>query len=129
MLRPYSSPVVGSKSVIAIAMLALAIIACRSTNQPSTASWSKAAVLADKEDHPSKIVTDGETVYFVTGGTVASQHEGTNNIKKISLKDGTVSILVKGGDIIPDTTLASDDKYVYWSDGGSLSRVPKVGGS
>jgi hypothetical protein len=92
-------------------------------------SWTKAKVLADKEDHPSKIVTDGEAVYFVTGGTVASQHEGTNNIKKISLKDGSVGIFVRGGEIIPDTTLAIDDKYVYWSDGGNILRVPKAGGS
>lgn len=55
-------------------------------------------------------------------------NEGTNNIKKISLNDGTVSILVKGGKIIPDTTLAIDDKFLYWSDGGSLLRVPKGGG-
>ena len=129
MSRPYSSSVVVFKAVIAIAILALALIACRSTNQTSTASWSKTRVLADKEDHPSKIVTDGEAVYFVTGGTVASQHEGTNNIKKILLTDGSVSVFVRGGDVIPDTTLAIDDKHLYWSDGGSILRVPKTGGA
>jgi hypothetical protein len=36
---------------------------------------------------------------------------------------------VKGGDIIPDTTLAIDDKYVYRSDGGNIMRVPKSGGA
>jgi hypothetical protein len=113
---------------LAIALLALTVIACRSTSQSSAASWAKAKILADKEDHPSKVVTDGDAVYFVTGGTVASQREGTNNVKKISVKDGSVSILIKGGDTIPDTTLAIDDKYIYWSDGGSISRVPKVGG-
>jgi hypothetical protein len=112
----------------AIGFLLLVILACRSTNQPKAASWAKTKVLSDKEDHPSKIVTDGEAVYFVTGGTVASQQEGTNNIKKISLKDGSVSIFVRGGDIVPDTTLAIDDKYVYWSDGGNILRVPKTGG-
>ncbi|HMH46050.1 MAG TPA: hypothetical protein VK557_21350, partial [Pyrinomonadaceae bacterium] len=86
-------------------------------------------VLSDKEDHPSKIITDGDAVFYVTGGTVASQQEGTNNIKKISLKDGDVSILVKGGETIPDTTLAIDNKFLYWSDGGSLRRVPKGGGA
>jgi hypothetical protein len=111
-----------------IGLLLLVTIACRSTNQ-STASWTKARVLSDKEDHPSKIVTDGEAVYYVTGGTVASQQEGTNNIKKISLADGSVSVFVSGGQIIPDTTLAIDDKYVYWSDGGSILRVPKTGGT
>jgi hypothetical protein len=86
-------------------------------------------VLADKEDHPSKLVTDGDAVYFVTGGTVASQHEGTNNIRKISLKDGSVAVFVRGGDIIPDTTLAIDDKYLYWSDGGNIYRLVKNGGT
>lgn len=108
-------------------MLLLALLGCRSTNSPS-ASWVKAKVLADKEDHPSKIVSDGDSVYYVTGGTVASQREGTNNIKKISIKDGAVSILVEGGEIIPDTTLAIDDKYIYWSDGGNIMRVAKAGG-
>jgi hypothetical protein len=87
-----------------------AILGCRSTNFSGGPSWAKVKVLADKEDHPSKIVADGNAVYYVTGGTVASQHEGTNNIKKILLKDGSVSVFVKGGDIIPDTTLAADDK-------------------
>src|SRR5262245_6188059 len=104
-------------TVVAVVCFLLAILGCRSTFQNSP-SWTKTKVLSDKEDHPSKIVTDGNAVYYVTGGTVASQHEGTNNIKKITLKDGAVSVLVKGGEIIPDTTLAIDDKYVYWSDGG-----------
>jgi len=96
--------------------------------QPQSPSWTRAKVLADKEDHPSKIVTDGDAVYYITGGTVASQHDGTNNIKKILLKDGSISILVKGGEIIPDEMLAIDDKYLYWSDGGNIMRVPKGGG-
>jgi len=115
--------------VLGLCVLLIALVACRSTNQGSVASWSKARVLADKEDHPSKIVTDHEAVYFVTGGTVASQHEGTNNIKRILLTDGSVNVLVRGGDVIPDTTLAIDDKYLYWSDGGSILRVPKTGGA
>lgn len=106
-----------------------AIGGCRSTKSPTSASWAKARILSDKEDHPSKIIADGVNVYYVTGGTVASQQEGTNNIKKISLPDGNVSILVKGGQTIPDTTLAQDDKYIYWSDGGSLMRVAKTGGA
>lgn len=125
MKRNYSTRV----AVYAIALLMFAVIACRSPNQPAAGSWTKARVLADKEDHPSKIVTDGEAAYYVTGGTVASQQQGTNNIKKISLKDGNVSILVKGGEVIPDTTLAIDDKYVYWSDGGNILRVPKTRGT
>ena len=112
----------------ALALLLLAILGCRSTKLSNPPSWTKAKILSDKEDHPSKIITDGDAVYYVTGGTVASQHEGTNNIKKISLKDGAISILVKGSDLIPDTTLAIDSKFLYWSDGGSLRRVPKGGG-
>src|SRR5688572_6916350 len=114
--------------VLACNLLLLALLGCRSTNEPKALGWTKAKVLADKEDHPSEIVSDGETVYFVTGSTVASMNEGTNHIKKISLNDGTVSILVKGGKIIPDTTLAIDGKFLYWSDGGSLVRVPRGGG-
>ncbi|MGZ5435922.1 MAG: hypothetical protein ACXWID_17905 [Pyrinomonadaceae bacterium] len=101
------------QTVLAISLLLLAVLACRSTNQPKAPSWTKAKVLADKEDHPSKIVSDGEAVYFVTGGTVASMNEGTNNIKRISLKEGTVSVLVRGGRVIPDQTLAVDDKFLY----------------
>jgi len=114
--------------VIALAVLLLAVLGCRSTKLANPPSWTKAKVLSDKEDHPSKIIADGDAVYYVTGGTVASQHEGTNNIKKISLKDGAASILVKGGDLIPDTTLGIDNKFLYWSDGGSIRRVPKNGG-
>src|SRR4051812_15881402 len=115
-------------SCLGVGLLLFTILACRSSfdNGPS---WAKTKVLSDKEDHPSNIVTDGEAVFYVTGGTVASQHEGTNNIKKISLKDGMVSIIVKGGEIIPDTTLAVDNKFLYWSDGGNIMRVPKGGGN
>jgi hypothetical protein len=115
--------------LIAVGVLLMVLLACRSAKKPPAGSWGKATVLSDKEDHPSKIVTDSEAAYFVTGGTVASQHEGTNNIKKISLKDGSVSVFVSGGDVIPDTTLAIDDKYLYWSDGSSILRVPKTGGA
>ncbi len=112
-----------------MALLVLAILGCRSTKLSNPPSWAKAKVLSDKEDHPSKIVADGEAVYFVTGGTVASMNEGTNNIRRISLSDGAVTVLVKGGKQIPEATLAVDDKYVYWSDGGNIYRVPKMGGA
>jgi sugar lactone lactonase YvrE len=112
---------------LALSLLFLAILGCRSITQPKP-SWTKAKVLSDKEDHPSKIVSDGQAVFYVTGGTVASQHEGTNNIKRISLKDGTVTVLVKGGERIPDSTLAVDDKFLYWSDGANIMRVAKDAG-
>jgi hypothetical protein len=117
------------KPALAATLLLLAILGCRSTNEPKAPSWAKARVLADQEDHPSKIVSDGQFIYFVTGGTVASKNEGTNNIKSISLADGRVSVLVKGGESIPTSTLAVDEQYVYWSDGGNIFRVPKAGGS
>lgn len=117
-----------SRPTLALFLLLFAIFACRSTNQTKDQGWTKLKVLSDKEDHPSKIVTDGEALYYITGGTVASMNEGTNNIKKILLKDGTVSVLVKGGKIIPDEMLAADDKFLYWSDGGNIMRVPKGGG-
>jgi hypothetical protein len=93
---------------LALSLLLLALLGCRSTlsNPPS---WTKAKKLAENEDHRSKIVSDGNSVFYVTGGTVASMNEGTNNIKRISLKDGSVSILVKGGKLIPDSTLAVDE--------------------
>jgi sugar lactone lactonase YvrE len=111
---------------LAVGLLLLAILGCRSITQPKP-SWTKAKVLSDNEDHPSKIITDGQSVFYVTGGTVASQHEGTNNIKRISLKDGSVSVIVKGGDLIPDSTLAVDEKFLYWSDGANIMRVAKDG--
>jgi hypothetical protein len=110
-------------------LLLLAVVACRSTNEPKAPSWSKAKILADKEDHPSKIVSNGEAVYFVTGGTVASMNAGSNNIKRISLADGSTTVLVTGGKQIPTGTLALDDKYLYWSDGGNIFRVLKTGGT
>ena len=58
-------------SSCALALLLFAILACRSTNLSNGPSWTKLKVLSDKEDHPSKIVTDGDAVYFITGGTVA----------------------------------------------------------
>lgn len=118
----------GFTLTLALGLLLLAVLGCRSTNQPKAPSWPKSKVLAANEDHPSKVVADGNSVFFVTGGTVASMNEGTNNIKRISLKDGTVSILVKGGKLIPDPALAFDEKYLYWSDGGNIMRVPKDGG-
>ncbi|HEX7720780.1 MAG TPA: hypothetical protein VF397_01395, partial [Pyrinomonadaceae bacterium] len=117
-----------SSLCIALCVILLAVLACRSTNQSKDPGWTKAKVLSDKEDHPSKIITDGDAVYYVTGGTVASMNEGTNNIKRISLRDGSVSVLVKGGKLIPEEILALDDKFVYWSDGGNLYRISKGGG-
>ena len=116
------------KTTLAFFLVLMVILACRSTNQPASPSWTKAKVLSDQEDHPSKIISDGSFVYYVTGGTVASMNEGTDNIKRLSLRDGSVSVLVKGGRLIPDETLALDDRFLYWSDGGNIYRISKDGG-
>src|SRR5258708_6254841 len=115
-------------SLISILILFLAcILGCKAT--APAPSWTKTKLLALNEDHPSKIIADGSFIYFVTGaGTVAAKNEGTNNIKRISLKDGTVSVLVKGGEHFPSDALAVDEKFLYWSDGGTILRVPKTGG-
>jgi len=107
--------------LLALVVILTSIPGCKSV------AW-KARVLADKQDHPSRIISDGSSVFYVTGGTVASRKEGTNNVNRISLKDGSVSVLVKGGEHLPSDTLAVDDKFVYWSVPGRIFRVPKAGG-
>jgi hypothetical protein len=114
--------------VLALTLFLLAIFGCRSTTQRAP-SWTRAKVLADNEDHPSKVISDGRYLFYVTGGTVASKNEGTNNIKRIDLKSGSISVLVKGGERIPNAALALDEKFLYWSDGANILRVPKEGGA
>jgi sugar lactone lactonase YvrE len=126
--KPKLTPLI-SKPALAFLLFLLAILGCRSTNQSKAPSWAKATVLSDHEDHPSKVISDGEFVFFITGGTIASRQEGTNNIKRVSLADGSVTVLVKGGDQIPESSLAVDDKFLYWSDGGNIFRVLKQGGT
>lgn len=114
--------------ILALALLFLAILGCRSNTQRPP-SWTRAKILSANEDHPSKIISDGRYIFYVTGGTVASKNEGTNNIKRIDPRDGSVSVLVKGGDRIPGASLAVDENFLYWSDGGNILRVPKAGGA
>jgi hypothetical protein len=111
----------------------LALFGCKPSSSSTTpaaapSSWGKCTVLAAKEDHPSKVISDGTSVFFVTGGTVASEREGTNNIKRVDLQDGTVSVLVAGGKTTPRPALALDEQHLYWTDGGRILRVPKSGG-
>ncbi len=117
-----------SVSLFSVLILFLAcILGCKST-APGP-SWTKTKVLSHDEDHPSRIIADDSFVYFVNGaGTIAAKNEGTNNIKRISLKDGSVSVLVKGGEHFPSDALAVDDKFLYWSAGGTILRVRKDGG-
>jgi hypothetical protein len=92
--------------------------------------WKKARAMTERLDHPNALASDEKFIYFITGGTVASRNEGTNNVMKMPL-DGDAAaptILFKGGDIIPDAeTIALDENYVYFSANG-LRRAPKKGG-
>lgn len=99
--------------LLALGLMLACILGCKS------AVW-KARVLADKQDHPSKIVSDGSSVFYVTGGTIASRNEGTNNVNQISLKDGSVSVLVKAENFSPATP---------WPSTRSLSIGPCPGAS
>jgi hypothetical protein len=91
--------------------------------------WKNARPLTGDLDHPNALASDDKFIYFVTGGTVASQHEGTNNVMKMPISGGAPTVLFKGGDIIPDAeALALDDDYVYFSADG-LRRVAKTGGT
>lgn len=91
--------------------------------------WTKSKVLATKLDHPQAIAVDEKHIYFILGGTIASQQEGTNNVMRMPIEGGAPSVVFKGGDkYIPDTFfLTLDERYAYFSV-GSLVRVPKDGG-
>ena len=39
-----------------------------------------------------------------------------------------MSVLVKGGERFPSDALAVDEKFLYWSGGGTILRVPRTGG-
>jgi hypothetical protein len=97
------------------------------TTEPS---WTKSKIIAAKLDHPQAIAVDGKYLYFILGGTVASQNEGTNNVMRMPIEGGTPTVVFKGGEkYIPDTFfLILDDRYAYFSV-GSLVRVPKDGGA
>jgi hypothetical protein len=108
------------------------IFGCTQTKKEP--SWTKAKVLAEKLDHPSAITTDDKNIYYVTGGTMASLHEGTSGVWKMPLAGGPPVQLFKGFQkdektvIVPDTyVLATDEKYLYFS-AGYIYRVPKEGG-
>lgn len=97
-------------------------------------AWQKAKILMENLDHPAAIAADGEFVYYVTGGTIASLNEGTSGVWKMPLAGGQPTQLFKGHYIdkdhvvLPDFfVLATDEKYVYWS-GGAIWRTPKTGG-
>ena len=78
--------------------------------------WAKAKPLTERLDYPSALQNDEKFIYFVTGGTVASKNEGTNNVLKIPVGGGVPTVLFKGGEIIPDgQASAMDEKFIYFS--------------
>jgi hypothetical protein len=120
---------------ISISGTALLLAAFGCSQSPKEPGWQKARVIAEKLDSPSAITTEGESIYFVTGGTVASLNEGTSGVWKMSVSGGEPTQLFKGvrenerSAILPDTwVLDTDEKYLYWSS-GYISRTPKAGGA
>lgn len=96
--------------------------------------WQKATALTERIDHPNALTVDGEFIYFVTGGTIASLNEGTSGVWKMPITGGQPIQLFKGFQkdknsvVLPDTFfLATDKKFVYWSS-GTIWRTPKDGG-
>jgi len=102
----------------------------RRPEPPLKGEWVKSKVLADKLDHPSALAADDSLIYFITGGTVASQKEGTNNVMVMPTAGGAPITVFQGGDkYIPDTyILLTDETHIYFSV-GSLVRIPKLGGT
>lgn len=97
-------------------------------------SWQKAKIIAENVDHPQALTTDGDFVYYVTGGTIASLNEGTSGVWKMPLNGGQPVQIFKGHSINKDHVnlpegffLITDEKYVYWS-GGAIWRTPKDAG-
>lgn len=113
----------------ALLLLFCVLFSCKQLEKPT--EWTKSKVLATKLDHPSAMAVDDKNIYFVTGGTIASRNEGTNNIMRMPIEGGEPTVLFKGGDkYLPDTfVIKTDDKFVYWIDGGKLLRIPKEGGT
>ena len=56
--------------IFILCVVLLCLFGCGLASKPAP-SWTASQVLADQQDHPSKIITDGANVYFLTGGTVA----------------------------------------------------------
>jgi hypothetical protein len=118
--------------ILPFAVLLITISGCSQTQkQPE---WQKATAITERLDHPTALTTDGEFIYFVTGGTIASLNEDTSGVWKMPLAGGAPVRLFKGfkknenSVVLPDTFfLATDEKYVYWSS-GTIWRTPKAGG-
>jgi hypothetical protein len=110
-------------------MILLAMILGCGEIKTKPKQWKNAKPLTERLDHPNALASDEKFIYFITGGTVASKNEGTNNVMKMPIEGGAApTVLFKGGEIIPDAdAIALDETHVYFSANG-LRRVPKNGG-
>lgn len=123
--KPYDR--FANKLMLLFALVALIAVAL-GCGESKPRVWQKAKPLAGKLDHPSALTVDGTNLYFVTGGTVASKNEGTNNVMKMPVGGGPAEIVFKGGDLIIDPhSIATDDDSVYFSASG-LRKIAKSGG-
>ncbi len=114
--------------ILPLTSLLTFILGCGESQPTAPKQWQKAKPIAGKLDHPQALVSDDKFLYFVTGGTVASQNEGTNNVMKLSLSGGEPVVIYKGGATIPDaSSIALDATDVYFEADG-FKRVSKNGG-
>lgn len=116
----------------ALVGIALAALGCSQSGKAP--EWTKGKKIAGKEQglsHISNIVVDEQFAYVIIGGTVADANAGTNGLRKIDLATGAVTVL-DDGKRMPQSEhggLVADEKYLYWSAGGSILRIAKQGGT
>jgi hypothetical protein len=92
---------------------------------PREPGWHRATRLATAQDHPGALTTDGEYVYYMTGGFQRAE----NAIRRVPVLGGPSEVLAQGG-FVPTGGIAADEEYVYWTSSTqpSVLRVPKAGG-
>lgn len=92
---------------------------------PREPGWHRATRLATAQDHPGALATDGEYVYYTTGGFQRSE----NAIRRVPVLGGPSEILAQGS-FVPAGSIACDETHVYWTSSTqpSVMRVLKTGG-
>lgn len=92
---------------------------------PREPGWHRATRLATGQDHPGALATDGEYVYYTTGGFQRSE----NAVRRVPVLGGPSEILAQGG-FVPTGGIACDETHVYFTSSTqpSVLRVPKTGG-
>lgn len=92
---------------------------------PREPGWHRATRLATAQDHPGPLTTDGEYVYYTTGGFQRAE----NAVRRVPVLGGPSEILAQGG-FVPAGGIACDETYVYWTNSTqpSVMRVLKTGG-